>query len=102
MRTLIIVAIASALSLAQQPQRKQDSGQKAQMTGCVDQRGEVYVLRSTESMKAETVLRGKTFSNDNFARFVGKTAKVSGELATEGESKVLHVVEIEKVSDSCR
>ena len=67
------------------------------LTGCLDQRGETYVLSSTSNMSKTTTLKGKTFSDDNFARYVGKKVSVRGTMRSEA----LEVSAVEKLADTC-
>ena len=48
-------------------------------------------------MEKATTLRGRAFTDDNFARFVGHKVRVTGE-SKEG---VLHVDKIEKIGETC-
>ena len=68
-----------------------------QITGCLDQRGEAYVLKSEKDMTAVTTLKAKAFSDDNFARYVGHTVSVSG--AKDGDS--FWVTKIVNVANTC-
>jgi hypothetical protein len=68
-----------------------------QITGCLDQRGEAYVLKSEKDMTAVTTVRGKVFSDDNFARYVGHTVTVSG--TKDGD--LFWVTKIVNVADTC-
>jgi len=71
------------------------------MTGCIDQRGENYVLTGDDELKKKAVLRGRTFSDDNFARYLGHKVKVQGSAVTEGEDAVINVDRIDDISGSC-
>ena len=68
-----------------------------QITGCLDQRSENYVLKSEKDMTAVTTLKGKAFSDDNFARYVGHTVTVSG--TKDGD--LFWVTKIVNVADTC-
>ena len=77
------------------------SGQKAAtLTGCIDQRGETYVL-ADDQMQREAKLRAKAFSDDNFARFIGHRVRVFGEMDQSSGSDVFNVTKIEDVSQTC-
>ena len=67
------------------------------LTGCLDQRQETYVLTSGADMSTLTTLKGKSFSDDNFARYVGQKVKVSGSV----EANTMQVRRIDKVADTC-
>jgi hypothetical protein len=79
------------------PQRDSAQSKEATLEGCVDQQGETYVLRSIADMTKWTTLKGKSFSDDNFARFIGRKVSVRGTLA-EG---ILKVTSIEKIAETC-
>jgi hypothetical protein len=74
------------------------SSRQTTITGCLDQRGEQYVIRSIDDMARVTALKGKGFSDDNFARYIGQQVKVEGE-ASKGMT--FQVTKIDKVADSC-
>jgi hypothetical protein len=71
------------------------------LTGCVDQRGETYVLAGA-TMKEGARLSGKAFSSDNFARYIGQTVTVRGTVDRSVSPAVVDVVKIDAVSDSCK
>jgi hypothetical protein len=107
MRSILLIALASLLpAVGQEDRDKPESRQRraptaeTTITGCVDQKGDLFVLIGPH-MQNETVLKGRAFSDDNFARFVGHKATVRGELKEEGQRKVLHAVRIEKAADTC-
>ena len=81
---------------------KTQSGTAESMTGCLDQRGEAYFIAGPD-LKAEAQLKGKTFSDDNFARYIGHLVTVTGSVdRTSAEKPVVSVVKIENVKDTCR
>lgn len=101
MKTLLAVVIAVALSAAPDKSSKKP-GPPSQtteitLTGCVDQRGERYVLKSATDMTVVTRLKGKGFSDDNFARYIGQKVTVSGS-SREG---LMEVTKITKLADTC-
>ena len=61
------------------------------LTGVIDQEGEDYVLTGEEAMKTTAILRARGFSQDNFAHFVGNRVQVRGEMATEGDRRILTI-----------
>ena len=72
------------------------------MTGCLDQRGEAYYIAGPD-LKAEAKLKGKSFSDDNFAQYIGHLVTVTGSVdRSSGDKPVVSVVKIENVKDSCR
>jgi hypothetical protein len=48
-------------------------------------------------MTKAATLRGRAFTDDNFARFVGHKVKVAG----ESKDGVFHVDKIEKIAETC-
>ena len=90
--------LVMALAIVAAPQSPNPTSVKeTSLTGCLDQREQTYVLSSGADMSTVTKLKGKSFSDDNFARYVGKKVTVSG--AMEGDT--LQVRKIEQVADTC-
>lgn len=81
----------------QSRERKEAQKSATPMTGCVDQRGETYRLMPEGRTTGGTILRGRAFSDDNFARYVGHKVSVEGSL----EGDTLHVTKITKVAETC-
>lgn len=100
--TWMLAAAFCLIAAAEEPAPKPRAGKVASLTGCVDQKGEQYVLTSVDSMQVMAVLRGRAFTDDNFARYVGQKAEVQGELREEKDERVLHVTRIDKISETCR
>lgn len=91
-------AAASAPGLL--AQGKQGQVAKAEVRayrGVIDQRATEFVLADSENMEKIAELRGRGFSKDNFARFVGEYVEVKGRMVTERGEKILHVRAIEDV-----
>jgi hypothetical protein len=82
---------------SKRPRKDVQPAASASLRGCVDQRGEAYVIRSTDDMARVTALKGKGFSDDNFARYVGQQVKVYGR-ASNGS---FEVTKIDKISETC-
>ena len=102
MRWIAIALMTMALWAApeKKPGKKGDApAAKPQTTatGCLDQRGEHYVLRSEADMSRISTLKAKGFTDDNFARYIGHKVTVHGR--QDGET--FEVVRIENVSDTC-
>ena len=102
-RTLMAAAVACLALCAQQAEQEKRApeAKTTSITGCVDQRGERYVLSGMRQMKTIAVLRGKGFSDDNFARYVGHTITVEAEQQREGDTTVLLVSKIEDGGVGC-
>lgn len=79
------------------PKQKASPTKSQKITGCLDQRGEGYVLKSEKDMKDVTKLKGKAFSDDSFARYVGHKVTVSG----DRDGELLLVTKIVNVADTC-
>lgn len=97
MRVLAAVFIAAALSAAPETGKQKKSHTGTSLTGCLDQRGERYILSSEADMSKVTTLLAKGFSNDNFARYIGKKVTVKG----AHKAEVFEVTKIETVSETC-
>ena len=99
MKTLTAVILALTLSAAPDttPKKSPPKTTQSALTGCLDQRGERYVLTSETDMATITQLKGKGFSDDNFARYIGRKVTVHG--STNGD--VFEVVKVTKRADTC-
>lgn len=80
---------------------KSDAPNLVTFTGCVDQRGENYVLANDRNLKTEAILHGDGFSDDNFARHLGHQVSIRGTLTTDADPKVISVKKIDDVADAC-
>jgi hypothetical protein len=103
MKAILVALFAVAVVWAgPEPKGKKRPAERPQvaqqgLTGCLDQRGESYVLKSVKDMKEVTALKGKAFSDDDFARYVGHTVTVYG--TKNGD--LLEVTKIVNVADTC-
>jgi hypothetical protein len=70
-------------------------------TGCIDQKGENYVLTGDRELHTIAILHGDGFNDDNFARDMGHKVIVEGSLAGDADPKTIRVKKVTKVSDSC-
>ena len=93
----LVAAVALTAAPDKKPAKPAKSSPQASMTGCLDQRGESYVLGDEKDMSKKTTLKAKGFSDDNFARYVGHKVLVRG--TSSGD--VFEVVKIEDVAESC-
>jgi hypothetical protein len=74
------------------------------MTGCVDEKTEVYILTSDDMLKELAILEAVGFEKTNFARFVGHKVSISGKLVTTTEPPTMQVSNfdhIKNISDIC-
>jgi hypothetical protein len=71
------------------------------LTGCLDQQGETYILRELGTAGTVSTLKGKAFSDDNFARYVGHKVTVHGTMQKEGDASVLHVTKVDDAGPGC-
>ena len=100
---LAATAIGGAADTTKNRKPSQTQSANAEsMTGCLDQRGEAYYLAGPD-LKAEAQLKGKSFSDDNFARYIGHLVTVTGSVdRTFADKPVVSVLKIENVKDTCR
>lgn len=70
-------------------------------TGCIDQKGENYVLTGDVELRTIAVLHGDGFDDDNFAREMGHKVKIEGTLTGDADPKTIRVKRVTKISDSC-
>ena len=106
LRILIVSTLAMALAWSAPRKSEKKATQKNRtgtqsITGCVDQQGETYVLRELTAAQTVTTLRGKSFSDDNFARYVGHKVTVHGGTRKEGQSTVVDVTKVDDAGPGC-
>jgi hypothetical protein len=100
---LIGVAVLAGVSFAQDkpaPQKPRPQPVRT-VVGCLDQRGESYVLSGDRELRRIVTLEGDGFSNDNFARYLGHKVRVRGRLSAAGSS-VFRAREIVTLSETCK
>lgn len=74
------------------------------LTGCVDEKTDLYILRSDDMLKELATLESVGFDRTNFARFVGHKVSISGQLVTTTEPPTMRVSNldhIKNISDIC-
>ncbi|HYI93443.1 MAG TPA: hypothetical protein VEX68_07860 [Bryobacteraceae bacterium] len=97
MKVLAAVVLAFALSDGPDKDPKTAKHVQTERSGCLDQSGEQYVLKSETDMTVVTKLKGKGFSDDNFARYLGHKVLVQG--TSKGD--VFEVVKVTKLAETC-
>ena len=83
------------------PEKKKADAKSGTYSGCIDQRGEQYVLSGTSQMRTVAILRGKGFSDENFARYIGHSVTLTAEEQNEGETRILLVSKIDDRGAGC-
>lgn len=80
-----LIALMLVAAPEQKPAKRSKPAKPPQttLTGCVDERGEAYVLTGDRELRRVATLEGAGFSNDNFARYVGHKVTVHGKMAGE-------------------
>jgi hypothetical protein len=102
MRTVLMICLAGMLvASAQEKPKGATRPAGSVMTGCIDQRGEQYVLTGDKELNAVAILHGDGFSDDNFARYMGHKVSVEGTSSREGETVTVRVRKITDIADSC-
>jgi len=102
LRVVLLLMLAAPLTWPAPQQRNRSVAEKSEkMTGCLDEKGEVYILRDLTTARETATLRGKGFTNDNFARYVGHTVTVHGTIEKEGDLTVVHVTKIDDAGPGC-
>jgi hypothetical protein len=96
---LLMSGAASAQRRSAPAKAKRQAAQAA--VGCLDQRGETYVLTGDRELRRMVTLQGDGFSDDNFARYLGHKVKIQGRLSEPGSS-VFKVREINTISETCK
>ena len=96
---LLILPLGAPAQKQKKAPPKMDS-----ITGCVDEKVEVYILRSDDALKELAKLEAVGFDNTNFARFVGHKVTVSGQLNATTEPPTIRVSSLDHIknlSDMC-
>jgi hypothetical protein len=101
-----VMLIVSPGAPAQQQKQKQKKAapKMDSLTGCVDEKTEVYILRTDDALKELATLEPVGFDKTNFARFVGHKVTVSGQLnatTTPPTMRVSSLDHIKNLSDMC-
>ena len=91
---VVSLVLLSIPGIAQAP--KKDT-----LTGCIDQRGNDFVLAGDKELHQIAVLHYVGISDDNFAREVGHKVTVEGTLSKDGDTPVMRVTKLKTISESC-
>ncbi|HET8548532.1 MAG TPA: hypothetical protein VFL57_11030 [Bryobacteraceae bacterium] len=102
---VLLAFVALTASTVSAQERKPRARPKRETTqaaiGCVDQRGETWILTGDRALRRVLTLQGDGFSNDNFARYLGHKVRVQGRLAETGSS-IFRVREITTITETCK
>jgi len=99
---LIVLVIAGVGWTA--PKEAKRTFRNQVVTGCLDEKPGVYVLRSDDVLKEIAQLDPIGFDKQIFARYVGHKVSITGELVSTTEPPTLRVVspnQIKDVSQMC-
>lgn len=83
------------------PAKRAPAASTTMFTGCIDQRGDNYVLTGDKELHTVAILHGDGFEDDNFAREMGHKVTVEGTLAGDADPKTIRVKKVTKISDTC-
>jgi len=100
---LLILLLNMPLTAQSQKQKKSPVKMDT-VTGCVDEKTDVYILRSDDQLRELATLEPVGFDRTNFARFVGHKVAVSGQLVTTTQPPTIRVSSLDHVkniSDIC-
>ena len=101
---LPILLLMMPLATPAQKKSKKSPTKMDTMTGCVDEKTDVYILRTDDMLKELATLEPVGFDRTNFARFVGHKVAASGQLVTSTEPPTLRVSSLDHIknlSDIC-
>jgi hypothetical protein len=104
-RILAMITVSTALLFAQAPKKdqKKAAGTAVTLTGCIDQEtSEQYVLLGNKQLNKKAILQPGPYPNDGFAQFVGHTVEVRGRLVSNGDTAVVKVSGVKRISELCR
>jgi|SRR6476646_7981797 hypothetical protein len=99
-----LLMLLSIAPLATPAQKKKSPVKMDTMTGCVDEKEALYVLRSDDMLKELAILEAIGFEKTNFARFVGHKVSITGKLVTTTDPPTMQVSNfdnIKNLSDIC-
>src|SRR5258706_13006215 len=100
---LPILLLIMPLATPAQKQKK-SSAKMDTLTGCVDEKTDVYVLHSDDMLKELATLEPVGFERTDLARFVGHKVSISGKLVATTEPPTMRVSSmdhIKNISDIC-
>jgi hypothetical protein len=100
----ILFLIMPLATPAQKSKSKKSPPKMDMMTGCVDEKTDVYILRTDDMLKELATLEPVGFDRTNFARFVGHKVAVSGQLITSTQPPTMRVSSLDHIknlSDIC-
>jgi hypothetical protein len=94
MRTIalcLLLTISGFSQVAPNKQQKSTTQTVRAITGVVDQVQGSFVISDLQTMQTIALLKGEGFSDDNFARFVGRKVRVRGRIVSDRDQPVLRV-----------
>ena len=99
-RLMIAVLVAAAAlhgadNKKERPRAKTPPAETA--TGCIDQRGETYVLAGDQRLRKLFTVHFVNTGDDNFARYLGHKVKVTGYIEGEDVFRVRHLDDLSEV-----
>jgi hypothetical protein len=97
MWTLLILLVSAPL--AGTAQSGKADGKNQVMTGCLDEKPGIYVLRTDDNLKEIAQLEPVGFEKQLFARYVGHKVSVSGKLIGSTEPPTLRVSSVASIKD---
>lgn len=100
----VLLMLLIAAPLGQPAQKEKKSASTTVITGCLDEKADYYVIRTADSLKELAALEPVGFEKQLFARFVGHTVAITGELVSSSEPPTLRVrsySNIKDIADMC-
>ncbi len=98
---VLLLAVSGAFGQEKKAPKQTRRASTNTFTGCIDQRGDNFVLTEDKEMRTIAVLHGEGFSDDNFAREMGHKVTVEGSLTNDSDPKVIRVTKVTRIADSC-
>lgn len=99
---LVLLVVAPLGQTA--PQEAKKTFRNQVMTGCLDEKPNVYVLRSDDVLKEIAQLDPVGFEKQIFARYVGHKVSITGQLVSSTDPPTLRVASpshIKEISQMC-
>jgi hypothetical protein len=99
--TVLMIGSGSTVSGQKKKAKPARVEKTSSFTGCIDQKGESYVLTGDRELHTIAILHGDGFDDDNFAREMGHKVTLEGTLEGDADPKTIRVKKVTKISDSC-
>jgi hypothetical protein len=98
MRNAWVLLLLAVAPLAQ-PQEKGKKTATQEISGCLDEKSDYYVIRSERMLRELAKLEPVGFEKQLFARFVGHKVSITGKLVASTDPPTLRVKSYSNIKD---